>query len=434
MKLTSWGNYPKAEARSFSATCYDEIKTILQDNSTLITQGNSRSYGDSAFARTVIDMKTIDCFLSFDSLTGIISCQSGVLLVDILETIIPQGWILPVLPGTQLITVGGAIASDVHGKNHHQIGAFSQFVKSIKIMDGRGNISICSNNKNKKLFHASCGGMGLTGVILEATIQLLPVKSNKITQTVIKADNLQQLFAAFEDNTSSPYSVAWVDCLAKGRALGKGLLMLGKHENKHNKTSSLDYKYTSRFKMAFNLPAFVLSSFTVRLFNWFYYYTASENSKTVTLQKFFFPLDSIVDWNKMYGKKGFVQYQFVLPLEHSLEGMTAILTRIAESKQGSFLTVLKRMGKANDRLLSFPMEGYSLALDFRINPKVLALLDELDAIVVKYQGRIYLCKDARMSLKTFNQGYPQAEKFRKLRKNLKLDQKFQSQQAQRLNL
>lgn len=430
MKLKNWGNYPKAKGKIIAAESTQALKKTIVNGSELIAQGNHRSYGDSAFANNVIDMKNRNYFLDFDQQNGILLCQSGLIFADILKVIVPTGWILPVLPGTQFITVGGAIASDIHGKNHHLIGTFGQHVISLSLMLASGEIIKCSRDENIQVFRATCGGMGLTGVILDVKIQLLAIKSNAIEQKLIKTKNLKQTFKAFEDNQHSSYSVAWLDCMANKHECGKGLVMLGEFKQQ----GELTHRIKNRLKIPFFFPGCILNSWTVKLFNLLYYRQAKEQSKVLSINQFFFPLDSIVDWNKMYGNKGFLQYQLVLPLTNSYEGILEILKKIADSKEGSFLVVLKRMGLANENLLSFPIEGYSLALDFKLNTKVLILLEQLDKIVIKHKGRLYLCKDARMSRETFNQGYEKADEFRQYRQNSKLNQCFNSQQSQRLGL
>ena len=434
MKLKSWGNYPSKKGTSYYFDSVDQFKNLVKQkknsNDSFIAQGNHRSYGDSALATTVLDMKSRDYFLDFDKDKGILQVQSGALFSDILEIIIPKGWILPVLPGTQLITIGGAIASDVHGKNHHKVGTFCQFVRSLRLMQNDGKIINCSETENSETFFATCAGMGLTGLILDATIELTEIKSNTIKQKTIKSSNLKQTFDLFEKHNDSSYSVAWIDCLAIGEDLGKSVVMLGEPKSNGN----LTYKYKSKIKMPLFFPPFVLNTWSVKIFNGLYYWKAKNGHKSVSLQEFFFPLDSIIDWNKMYGKKGFVQYQCAIPLENSFVGMQAILEKIAESKQGSFLAVLKRMGPKNNNLMSFPMEGFSLALDFKVNKKTFKLLNELDKITTQYNGRLYLCKDARMSLETLNSGYENADKFRQYRKDNNLNKHFNSLQSQRLKL
>ncbi len=434
MRLNSWGNYPFANGDRHVLESDAGIQNLVEKfksiNKTMIAQGNHRSYGDSGFADNVVDMKYRDYFLAFDKDKGILQIQAGALFSDILEAIIPKGWILPVLPGTQLLTIGGAIASDVHGKNHHQVGTFCQFVQSLRLMLSNGEIIQCSKTENTQAFHATCAGMGLTGIILDATIQLTAIKSNTIKQTTIKSKNLEHTFALFAEHENSSFSVAWIDCLANGEELGKSVVMLGEPELE----GDLNYQYKSRIKIPFFLPSFLLNAWSVKVFNWLYYFKAKNSSKSVPLQQFFFPLDSIVDWNKMYGKKGFVQYQCVLPLENSYDGIKSILEKISAAKQGSFLAVLKRMGSHNKNLLSFPLEGYSLALDFKVSKKTFKLLDELDKVVNQCNGRLYLCKDARMSLETFNKGYDGVDEFRKYRQEKELNNLFNSQQSKRLKL
>jgi FAD/FMN-containing dehydrogenase len=430
MRLTNWGNYPKASGKCESAHSDDEVRGVLLKNQPLIVQGNHRSYGDSAFCKQVLNLKSRDYLLQFDTDKGILHCQAGVLFSDLLAVIVPKGWLLPVLPGTQFISVGGAIASDVHGKNHHHTGTFCQFVISFSLMLADGTIINCSKRKNIKYFHATCGGMGLTGVILDAKIQLVAIQSNSITQTTIKCKNLSQIFSVFEKNANSLYTVAWLDSMTEGKSLGKGIVMLGEPQT----SGALTYDFKTKIKLPFYLPAFIMNRWTAKIFNYLYYAKSKENTQIISLQKFFFPLDNISGWNKLYGRNGFLQFQCVLPMETSHQGIAALLKQIGKSNQASFLAVLKPMGKANNNLLSFPMAGYSLALDFKYNNTVLSLLDELDKIVIKYQGRIYLCKDARMSKNTFDQGYKNADEFRKFRRQMGLDKQFSSLQSKRLGL
>jgi len=358
--------------------------------------------------------------------------QAGALLSEILEHYVPRGWFLKVTPGTKLITVGGAIASDVHGKNHHVEGCFSECVEAFTIILADGETVTCAKEETPDLWKATCGGMGLTGVILDAKIYLKKINSQYIDQTTIKTKNLKETFTAFEEYQDKPYSVAWIDCLAKGDEIGKCLLMVGDFRD----DGKLDYKKKSQLSIPFNFPSFALNNWSVRAFNWLYYGKAKEgvSKQRVDIDTFFYPLDAIGHWNRIYGKNGFTQYQFILPKETSYEGLEEILTAISNSGKGSFLAVLKLYGKANDNYLSFPIEGYSLALDFKIEKGLFDLLDKLDEIVVKHKGRIYLTKDVRVSKETFEKGYPQIEKFRTYRKDNKMDSKFQSLQSKRVGI
>ena len=409
----------------------DDIQQFLKSSNNIIAQGNHRSYGDSAFADVVINMKHHDLFLDFDIEKGVIECQSGVLFKQILEVAVPKGWLIPVLPGTQFITLGGAIASDVHGKNHHLDGTISEFIESFHLMLADGSILECSSETNSELFHATFGGMGLTGIIVDAKLKLHPIKSTNLIQRKIKTNNLKETLKVFEDHLDIPYSVAWFDCLSND--IGKSIVILAEHDT-NQQAQALTYSYRSKLSIPFHFPSFILNKWTVKLFNWFYYKRAKEEEDTIPLQQFFFPLDSINNWNKIYGKKGFIQYQCVIPLENSESGLSQILKQIQKSGQGSFLAVLKRMGPENNNYLSFPISGYTLALDFKVNKKVFKLLHELDKIVLSHHGKIYLCKDSRIDQKHMDLSYPQLEKFKDIRSKYKLNNVFNSSQSKRLKL
>jgi len=432
MSLLSWGMYPKVGNRVFEYDKETALAQVISEHDDLIPYGNGRSYGDSALSTNIINVKPKDYFLDFNEKSGLLHIQAGVQFSEILELYIPRGWFLKVTPGTKLITVGGAIASDVHGKNHHTEGCFSECVQEFRMMLADGEIVICSKETTPELFKATCGGMGLTGIILDAKIYLKKINSQYIDQVTIKTKNLKETFEAFKEYQDKPYSVAWIDCLAKDKEIGKCLLMVGDFRD----DGKLDYKKKSQLSIPLNFPSFALSNLSVRAFNWFYYGKAKDgvSKQKVDIDTFFYPLDAIGHWNRIYGKNGFTQYQFILPKETSYEGLENILTAISNSGKGSFLAVLKLYGKANDNYLSFPIEGYSLALDFKIEKGLFELLDKLDEIVVKYQGRIYLTKDVRVKKETFEKGYPYIETFRQYRKENKMDAKFQSLQSKRVGI
>lgn len=432
MSLMSWGMYPEVKNTVFKFDKEETLQHIIDEHDETIPYGNGRSYGDSALSANIINVRPKDYFIEFDKEKGLLHVQSGVLLSEILESCVPRGWFLKVTPGTKLITVGGAIASDIHGKNHHVEGCFSECVQEFRIMLADGEVVTCSLKETPELFKATCGGMGLTGVILDAKIYLKKINSQYIDQTTIKTKNLKETFVAFETYKNLPYSVAWIDCLAKGDNIGKCLLMAGDFRD----DGKLNYKKKSQLSIPFNFPSFALNKWSVKAFNWLYYGKAKEgiSKQRVDIDTFFYPLDSIGHWNRIYGKKGFTQYQFILPKETSYQGLEEILTSIAESGKGSFLAVLKLYGKANENYLSFPIEGYSLALDFKIEKGLFDLLDKLDKIVIKYKGRIYLTKDVRVNKETFEKGYPQVEIFRQYRKEHNMDTKFQSLQSKRVGI
>ncbi len=432
MNLMSWGMYPKIKNRVFTFDKVETLKEIVTEDASFIPFGNGRSYGDSALNENIVHVRPHDYFIGFDEECGLLHIQAGVLLSEILESFVPRGWFLKVTPGTKLITVGGAIASDVHGKNHHVEGCFSECVQEFRIMLADGEIVTCSKETTPELFKATCGGMGLTGVILDARIYLKKINSKYIEQTTVKTKNLKETFEAFEEYSDKPYSVAWIDCLAKGDQIGKCLLMVGDFKD----DGRLDYQNSAKRTIPFNFPSFALNNLSVRVFNWLYYGKVKErvSKQRVDIDTFFYPLDAIGHWNRIYGKNGFTQYQFILPKERSYEGLEAILKTISDSGKGSFLAVLKLYGKANDNYLSFPIEGYSLALDFKIEKGLFELLDKLDEIVVEHEGRIYLTKDVRVSKETFEKGYPQIETFRAYRKEQNMETKFQSLQSKRVGI
>ena len=399
-KITSWGKYPLIDADINAPSTSEELANEMQSG---IARGLGRSYGDSALSENIVVSEQLNHFILFDEETGTLCCEAGVSLDEILINFVPKGWFLSVTPGTKFVTVGGAIASDVHGKNHHLEGSFSDHVTSITLITNEQEIT-CSREDNPDLFHATCGGMGLTGIITEATFKLKPITSAYINQKVVKAKNLETALALFEQYKDVTYSVAWIDCLSTGDNLGRSLLMLGEHADKGELTTHKD----GLLNMPCDMPSFLLNKYTIQAFNSAYYnkQLKEEVNNTVHYDPFFYPLDGINNWNRMYGGNGFTQYQFVIPKVAGKEGLTEILAAIAESKQGSFLAVLKVFGEGNKNHLSFPMEGYTLALDFKLNDKLFALLDRLDIIVRKYKGRLYLTKDVRMSEEMFKAGSP----------------------------
>jgi len=428
MQLTSWGMYPKINHTKHLLK--DDTTQILQDDKTFIPYGNGRSYGDSALNRNIIYCKPHNYFLGFDEKVGVLHVQCGVMPKEIIEIFVPEGWFLKVTPGTKLITVGGAIASDVHGKNHHVEGCFSECVEEMRIMLENGEVTSCK--KGDELFKATCGGMGLTGIILDAKISLKRINSKYINQTTIKTKNLRETFEAFEKYARMPYSVAWIDCLAQGDNLGKCLLMVGDFAD----DGDLGFKKKKKLNIPFNFPSFALNKLTVKAFNWLYYKKSpdGESEQKVDIDTFFYPLDKIKNWNRIYGKSGFTQYQFILPKRQSYEGLQEILSTIAASGKGSFLAVLKLYGKANENYLSFPMEGYTLALDFKIEKGLFYLLDRLDDIVLKFGGCIYLAKDVLVNKERFEKGYEMIEKFRTFRKENGMTKKFASLQSKRVGI
>jgi len=432
MELTGWGRYPRIEATLRYVDTIAQAAEIITAQEPTIAYGMGRSYGDSALYGKVVSFLRLDKFLDFNFERGILTCESGVTLDHIIDVFLPRGWFLSVTPGTKHITVGGAIASDVHGKNHHKLGCFSEFVLSFDLMLPTGDVVRCNRKDNIDLFQATCGGMGLTGFILAATIQLQPVLSAFIRETIIKCRNLRETFSFFEKYQSTTYSVAWIDCLSKGDSIGRSILMLGEHAE----SGGLKLSKRNAVSIPVDFPHLLLNRYSVSLFNQMYYhmYPFFAEDRLVSLDTFFYPLDQIHHWNRMYGRQGFTQYQLVLPKESSYSGLEAVHRKVAAAGLGSFLAVLKLLGPQNGNFLSFPLEGYTLALDFKIEPRLFPFLDELDRIVLDHGGRLYLAKDVRMKKEIFNRGYPKAQQFLEIRNTRGLKEKFTSLQSIRLGV
>jgi decaprenylphospho-beta-D-ribofuranose 2-oxidase len=438
--IANWGQYPALEANELSFRDTQEAAALLAGQEHLIARGNGRCYGDASLADTVISTLRYNKILAFDKKGGVFDCQAGILLEEVLEVIVPHGWFLPVTPGTKFITVGGAVASDVHGKNHHSDGAFCQHVEELELLSGTGEVLVCGPALRPDLFETTCGGMGLTGIITRVRFRLKPIQTAYIRQTQQKAANLREIFDLIEQNREATYSVAWIDCLQRGRQLGRSILMLGEHAHPEELPAKLRQRPLQlppkkKLSVPFNLPEFTLNAYSIRAFNFAFYHKLRQRVKTdiIDYDTYFYPLDFVHHWNRMYGRRGFVQYQFVLPLEKSYEGLELILERISQKKMGSFLAVLKLFGPQAG-LLSFPMEGYTLALDFPVRPDLFPFLDELDELVHQLGGRIYLSKDARMQPDKFFKGYARAQEFLDNLHRFDPQLKFVSLQRKRLHL
>ena len=440
-RLSGWGRFPVLDCSTVQPqSCSEASRSVTADVSGAIARGNGRSYGDSSVgADLTIQMRKLGRFLSFDDITGVLIVEAGVMLADLVRIFVPRGWFPPATPGTQFVTVGGMVASDIHGKNHHSAGSFCDHVSSLDLAVGEGEVFRCSATENAELFRATCGGMGLTGIILSVTFQMVRIPSSRIDQTLIRAFDLRRTMDIFDTAEHITYSVAWIDCLAAGSSLGRSVVTLGEHAP-IDSLSKLDQG--SPFKMAdgrskrlpLDFPGFALNKFSVSVFNELYYRLQRVGRSVVPLEHYFYPLDALQDWNRIYGKSGFLQYQCVIPLEASRDGIRTLLKVIAEDGQASFLAVLKKFGPGSFGYLSFPMPGYTLALDFSAKPGTLKLLERLDAIVSDHGGRLYLAKDARMSSDMMARGYPALDHFRSVRRRYGLSERFNSVQSSRLGI
>jgi FAD/FMN-containing dehydrogenase len=387
----------------------------LQSNQLGIAHGMGRSYGDVCLNPDGVLWKTtgLDRFISLDQNTGRLVCEAGVLLRDIQRLVIPRGWILPVTPGTQLVTVGGAIANDVHGKNHHVLGSFGDHVQSIKLIRTDGTSFECGPALLPEWFSATVGGLGLTGVITVAEIQLRRVAGPWLDTETVPYGNLDEFFQLADDSeTGWEHTVSWIDCLSGG---GRGIFMRGNPNDVVQRPEPKGRKRT----MPFVPPISLVNRLSLRPFNMAYFNLKKWQAgrRIVHYESFFYPLDNLLEWNRMYGPRGFFQYQSVVPREVGRDAVQAMLCEIARSGDGSFLAVLKTFGNRQPvGMMSFPQPGVTLALDFpNQGDRTLKLFERLDSIVREAGGRIYLAKDARMPQDLFEAGYPLFKEFQKYR-------------------
>ncbi len=438
--ISGWGGYLVQEAK---VVYPKNIEQILEEikKSDLIARGNGRAYGDSSInKKNTINMKYFNKIISFDDISGILEVESGILLEDIINTFLPKGWFPYVTPGSKFVTIGGLIAADVHGKNHHKDGSFRNFVEWFELINSKGEIIKCSKKENKDMFEWTIGGMGLTGIIIRAAIKLRPIETCWIKQKTLVANNIDHTLEIFEKNMDATYSVAWINSTNGYNNIGQSLIMLGEHAtindlDKKIMLNPLEIKSKKNKNIPFYFPNWFLNKKLIKLFNSIYFFIGKNTSKEkiVYWDDYFYPLDSITGWNKIYGRKGFVQYQCVIPLENSKKGLVELLTEIHKSKVSSFLSVLKRFGDQKSNF-SFPMKGYTIALDFPVNEETLKLLDKLDEITLKYKGRFYLAKDARMKKEVFKKSDKRIEDYINFRNQNNCDKNFKSSQSSRLEL
>lgn len=413
--VSSWGRLSKSEHNVCALTDRDCISSDLKQTLPGIAYGMGRSYGDVCLNPNGILWNTtgLNKFISFNESTGRLVCEAGVLLRDIQQLFVNRGWMLPVTPGTQLITVGGAIANDVHGKNHHVLGCFGDHVLNIKLLRTEGRIIECNSSVEPEWFSATIGGFGLTGVITEVEIQLRQTSSPWLDTESIPYTKLNEFFQlADESEHEWEHTVSWIDCLSKQ---GRGIFMRGNHSDSSKAPELSGRKIT----MPFEPPMSLVNKLSLRPFNSAYFHKQKlqAGKRRAHYESFFYPLDNLLQWNKMYGPKGFYQYQSVVPMGVGADAVQEMLNQISRSGEGSFLAVLKTFGNRKSLgMMGFPQPGVTLALDFpNKDKKTLNLLERLDAIVHEAKGRIYIAKDARMPRELFEQGYPNLHTFLKYR-------------------
>ncbi|NKX44798.1 FAD-binding oxidoreductase [Roseicyclus persicicus] len=438
-RLAGWGRFRPVEARVARMRSEADVAVALAAGGPVIARGNGRAYGDSAVSPGVtLDMRGMDRMLAFDPATGVLVAEAGVLLSEIIACLLPRGWFPSVTPGTRYVTLGGAIAADVHGKNHHVDGGFGAFVDWVEVMGPDGRVTRAEAGSD--LFSWTVGGMGLTGVILRAAIRLRRVETGWICQETRATAGLDEAIDVFEGAMDAPYSVAWIDCVTEGPHLGRSLVMLGRHAGVGDlpaarRRDPFGVPRKRRLTVPLDLPGLALNRWTVGAFNAAYYRLGARKPgpALVPWDSYFYPLDAIGDWNRIYGRRGFVQFQCVLPEDSARRGLHRLVEVIAASGQGSFLSVLKRFGPQDSRF-AFPRAGYTLALDFPAHDGSLDLMQTLDRITLEHGGRFYLAKDARMPRAVLEAADDRVAAFRAMRAATGAAGRFVSLQSERLGL
>jgi FAD/FMN-containing dehydrogenase len=443
--LTGWGRTAPTPAVLSPVHDDAEVRSVLEaaGNRGLVARGLARSYGDAAqnAGGHVLDMTAADRVLSADLETGLVDVEAGISLDELMNRFVPQGFFVPVTAGTRYVTVGGAIAADIHGKNHHIAGSFSQHVRWLDLLTADGQVRRVGPESDADLFWATAGGMGLTGVILRAQVQLKAIESSRCLVDTDRTPDLDSLMTLLtETDHLYDYSVAWIDCVAKGKRMGRSVVTRGRFAKldelpEKRRADPLKYHGSVTLSVPNVFPPGLLNGLTVAAFNELWYRKAPKRKRNQvqSIPTFFHPLDGVGAWNRIYGPHGFVQYQFTVPFGQE-EAMREALERISHSGTASFLAVLKRFGPGNPGMLSYPSPGWTLALDIPVQKGLAALLDQLDELVVAAEGRIYLAKDSRVRPETFEKMYDRLGEFRAVRKQVDPNGVFTSDLARRLSL
>ncbi|MDO9706961.1 FAD-binding oxidoreductase [Paracraurococcus lichenis] len=433
--LQGWGRSVTAPCLAARPERMRDLAAALEvpEGRTLLPHGGGRSYGDQALNSGGAALLTtrLDRILSFDPETGVVITEPGVTFADLLEAFLPRGWLAPTSPGTAFATIGGAVANDVHGKNHHRAGSFGDHVLWLDLLLPDGRTLRISDEEEPALFRATIGGMGLTGIVTTVCFRLQPVPSNALQVRSRRVRDLDSFLAGFAESAEATWSVGWIDALASGRALGRGIL-----ETAEPAERGVPAPPAKSRTFPLEAPGWLLNRATVKAFNALYWRRVPAGGRVQTQHygKFLYPLDAILHWNRMYGRRGFHQFQCVLPFGPGEAALRQLLETIAASGNASFLAVLKVMGRPGRGLLSFALPGYSLALDIPSRPGVRELYAALERITRDAGGRIYLAKDSLLSAEGFWQMYPEAQRFMEIRASVDPQGRLSSDMAKRLAL
>lgn len=427
-KISGWGNNKFAYSKVYFPKNLSELKKFIRKKT--IARGLGRSYGDSSIQPngTIITTK-LNKIISFNQKSGILEAEAGISIEDILNLVVEKGWFLPVTPGSKQITLGGMVASNVHGKNHHKDGSFKNHIINFKIINNKKRLLTCSKRLNKKLFDYTIGGMGLSGIIYSCKFKLKKIRSNIIIQEKIRNINLKKTITSIKKSQSWDYNVAWIDTSADINQLGRSILTRGKFSNKDN----FEQRSNKKIFVPKIFPSWFMSSLFIKILNNIYFYFSNSKKTKIGIDNFFYPLDKISNWNTAYGRKGFISYQCLIPHKNSYRIINKILTEIKVNKIYSFVSVLKSMGK-KDGYLSFGAPGYTMVFDFPLYKNINDILNKIDKIVLSCGGRVYLTKDSRIdknNFKKINKEFNNIE-FKNFRK--KSNYFFDSLQSKRLEI
>ena len=433
MYISGWGNNLVVNSKINYPRNINEIIGIIKDYKFkgILVRGMGRSYGDVALNENIISLKYYKKTLELDEKDGLLRCSSNVTISEINDLIISKGWFLNITPGSKFVSVGGAIANDVHGKNHHKDGSFSDYLEEFDIIKDNGEILTCSNETNSELFYATCGGLGLTGIITNVKIKLLRIKSKNIDVRIVKTNNFEETIQKLNEFKDYKYLVAWTDTLSK-KKIGRSIIFCGEHSN----DGDLNYKKQKNFKIPSLFGSFLMNSICLRLFNIFYYLFHKNNQKLKKdINNFFYPLDTVNNWNKLYGKNGFTQIQLLIKQNKKSKNLLLeIINYFTEKGFYSYLTTLKEYGEGNKNILSFGEKGLSITLDIPLNKKFSKVYEEFEKKFNNEDIKVYLAKDSFMSQNFFKNTYSKLNNFIKLQKRFNSNSTFKSKLSQRLGL